>query len=339
MSTKFPHYRQLDSMDCGVACLRMVTHFYGKILPASMLRERCHITRNGCSMLGISEAAESIGLRTTAYRLTLEQLRTNIPLPCILHWNQRHFVVCYGIRKKRGCYYYQIADPANQIVLYSEDELRKCWQTRMPDGQMFGHALVLQTTPDFENQDEESTNRRGFSYMFSYLKPFKGHVANLMLGMLLVSILQLAFPFLTQSLVDVGINTGNENLVFLILISQLIISASQIFVEFIRSWILLHMNTRITISLVSDFLIKIMKLPLSYFDTRRVGDIMQRISDHNRIESFLTGSSFSTLFSLFSLPFFCWVMLCMLPGCLRSWDIVASWISVVSHKLVPNRVH
>lgn len=295
----FPHYLQLDAMDCGPTCLRMIAKYYGKTYSLQTLRAHSFITREGVSMLGISDAAESIGFRTMGVRITLEQLREEMPLPCILHWKQNHFVVCYDIKKKKDGYRYHIADPTSQLVTYGDQEMKKCWLATKVDGEEKGAALALEPSPDFHtHEDEHETERKnGLGFFFRYLFPYKKELIHLLLGMLVVSMLQLIFPFLTQSLVDTGIRDGNLSFITLILIAQLVVSVSQLSVEFIRSWILLHVNTRINISLISDFLIKLMKLPLRFFDTKMVGDIMQRIGDHNRIEAFLTGSSISTLFS------------------------------------------
>lgn len=296
---KFPHYRQLDSMDCGPTCLRMIARYYGKSYSLQTLRERSFITREGVSMLGISDAAESIGFRTMGVRITLKQLQEDMPLPCILHWNQNHFVVCYDIRRTRKGRIYRIADPASQLVDYTETEFGKCWLATRVGGEEKGAALALVPEPAFYEQEGEAEEgrQRGLRFFFKYLSPYRQQLVQLVLSMLAVSLLQLIFPFLTQSLVDVGIRDGNLGFITLVLIAQLTVSVSQIAVEFIRSWILLHVNTRINIALISDFLSKLMKLPLRFFDTKMVGDIMQRIGDHNRIEAFLTGSSINTLFS------------------------------------------
>lgn len=298
---RFPHYPQLDAKDCGPTCLRMIAKHYGRSYSLETLRQRSFITRSGVSMLGISEAAESIGFHTQGVRITLEQLRRDVPLPCILHWRQNHFVVCYDICRRRGEYRYSISDPASQLVTYNESEFAKCWIATQEDGEGKGTALVLQPTPDFYSQEDEVEPRnRGFVALLQYLRPYKKQLLLLVLGLLTISLLQLIFPFLTQALVDVGVRDGSLSFITLILVAQLIVTASQLSVEFIRSWIMLHVNARINISLISDFLIKLMKLPLRFFDTRMIGDIMQRIGDHRRIESFLTGSAISTVFSLLS---------------------------------------
>jgi len=280
----FPHYLQLDAMDCGPTCLRMIARYYGKNYSLQTLRERSFITREGVSMPGISDAAESIGFRTSGVRITLKQLEEDVPLPCILHWNQNHFVVCYDIRKKRNGYRFHIADPASQNVIYTEQEMKRCWLVTRTEGEEKGTALALEPAPGFYEQEneKEKDGRNSLSFFFKYLLPYKRQIAHLLL-------------------------------VTLILTAQLVVSVSRLSVEFIRSWILLHMNTRINISLISDFLIKLMKLPLRFFDTRMIGDIMQRIGDHNRIENFLTGSSVATLFSFVNFFIFGWILACYNP--------------------------
>lgn len=305
----FPHYLQLDAMDCGPTCLRMIAKFYGKTYSLQTLRANSFITRQGVSMLGISDAAESIGFRTSGVRISFNQLMEDIPLPCILHWNQSHFVVCYDIRKKKDGCHISIADPASQLITYKESEFKKCWLSTKVGGEEKGTALVLNPGPEFyELDDEKKTKERSLSFFLKYLTPYKKQLIQLILGMIVISILQLIFPFLTQSLVDIGIHGGNLSFITLILVAQLVVSISQLSVGFIRSWIMLHMNARINIALISDFLSKLMKLPLHYFDTKMIGDIMQRIGDHGRIESFLTGSSINTLFSFVNFFIFGFVL-------------------------------
>ncbi|WP_289007559.1 peptidase domain-containing ABC transporter [uncultured Parabacteroides sp.] len=305
MTKFFPLYHQLDAVDCGPTSLRMIAKYYGHSYSIQYLREHAFITREGVSMLGISDAAEHIGFRTMGVRITLEQLETEVPLPCILHWNQRHFVVCYKIKK--GKFY--IADPAAGRVVYDRTEFGHCWFSTSVEGMDTGTALLLEPGPEFgERQEPREERSKGLSFFFRYLTPYKREFFQLVLGMLTVSILQLIMPFLTQSLVDTGIRDSNLSFITLILIAQLVIFIAKLSVDFIRSWILLHVNTRINISLISDFLAKLMRLPLHFFDTKMVGDIMQRIGDHNRIESFMTGSSISTLFSFVNFIVFGFVL-------------------------------
>ena len=306
MNNAFPHYSQLDAMDCGPACLRMVAKHYGKSYSLQTLRERCFITREGVSMLGISDAAEFIGIRTIGVRISFEQLTREAALPCILHWNQNHFVVCYKIRRRRnGKTLLYIADPASRKATYSEEEFRRCWLSKKENGIDTGTVLLLEPGPEFNGmEDERRSPRRDLLFFARYLLPYKSQFAQLLLGMLLGSGLQMVFPFLTQALVDVGIRNSNLGFITLILIAQLLLFVSQLAVGFIRSWIMLHINARIDISLISDFLMKLMKLPLRYFDTKMTGDIMQRIGDHARIKSFLMGSSVNILFSAFNFVVF-----------------------------------
>ena len=300
MYKSFPHYLQLDEMDCGSTSLRMIAKYYGKEYSAEMLRQHCHITRNGVSMLGISEAAEYLGFRTLGVRVTMEQLAHDASLPCILHWNQNHFVVCYKVRKdRRGRYRFYIADPASQKLCYTEEEFLRCWLSTKVQGQDCGMALLMVPGVNFGKRKEECENhKRNIKFFFKCLKPYQRQVGLLLLGMLLGSLLQLVFPFLTQALVDRGVNGKDLGFVTLILIAQLVLFVAQLSVNFIRGWILLHVNTRIDIALISDFLIKLMNMPLHFFDTKKMGDLLQRIDDHSRIKSFLMGNSLGFVFSL-----------------------------------------
>ena len=297
---RFPHYLQHDAADCGPASLRMIAKYYGKEYSAEMLRRHCYISREGVSMLGISDAAEYIGFRTIGVRISFEQLAEEALLPCILHWNQNHFVVCYKIEKKRkGKYNIYISDPASQRLCYTKDEFLKCWLSTKSGNIDKGSALLLEPGVDFGNREEEvEAKKHSLSFFLKYLLPYKGQFVQLLFGMIVGSLLQLIFPFLTQAMVDWGIGEKNLSLITLILIAQLTLFLAQLSVGYIRSWILLHINSRVDISLISDFLIKLMNMPLHFFDTKRTGDIMQRIGDHGRIKGFLMGNSMSILFSL-----------------------------------------
>lgn len=302
--SSFPHYTQLDTMDCGPSCLRMIAQYYGKSYTLETLRERCFITREGVSLLGISEAAESIGMHTIGVKITLGQLAEEAVLPCIIHWNQNHFVVLYKIDKnRRGGYRFHVSDPASRRLIYDESEFRKCWISNKEEE--VGTALLLEPGPDFKDMEDENRKAgRDLMFFTRYLYPYKSQFMQLLLGMLVGSGLQMIFPFLTQSLVDVGIHSSDLSFVTMILVAQLVLFVSQLSIGFIRSWIMLHVNSRIDISLISDFLIKLMKLPLRYFDTKMTGDIMQRIGDHARIKTFLMGNSINIIFSLFNFLLF-----------------------------------
>ena len=304
MRSKFPFTHQHDAMDCGPACVQMVARHYGRHYTLETLRQKCHISREGVSLLGISEAAESIRFKTVGARLSFEQLKNEAPLPCIVHWKQRHFVVVHKIRKDTVF----VADPAHGLVKLTAQEFLNGWASTRNEGTNEGIALLLEPQPDFYAAEGETPDKAKFSFILQYLKPYKKLILQLFMGMLLGTLLQLIFPFFSQSIVDYGIGTGNLGFVTLILIAQLTLYAAQTAVEFIRSWILLHISTRINISIISDFLIKLMKLPIGFFDTKMIGDLMQRIGDHRRIEAFLTSSTLNTLFSIVTFVVFAVVL-------------------------------
>ncbi|RFM26700.1 peptidase domain-containing ABC transporter [Deminuibacter soli] len=307
MRKDFHVYRQLDQMDCGPTCLRMIARYYGKHYSLQTLREYSNITREGVSLKGISEAADKIGLRSIAAKLTFEQLDEEVQLPCILHWNQRHFVVLppqnYNRKKKNSKIL--IADPGHGLVKVSMATFLKAWVST-EDGQ--GIVLALEPAPFFYEQEAEKRNTRGLLFLLRYLQPYQKYVLQLLLGMFVASILSLIAPFLTQSLVDYGINQANLHFIYLMLIAQLCLFFGNTAIEMIRGWLLLHISSRVNIAIISDFLRKLMRLPIRFFDTKMVGDITQRVSDHNRIEQFLTGTSLSTVFSLVNLLVFALVL-------------------------------
>ena len=303
MTKRFPYYHQLDAMDCGPTCLRMVAKHYGKHYSLETLRQKSFIGREGVSMLGISTAAESIGFRTIGVHISFQQL-AEAPLPCIVHWRQNHFVVVYAVEKRRRGTTVCVADPVGGRIRYTAEEFTASWCSTQNSWETEGIALLLEPTPDFYNAEGEKPDKTRLRFVLKYLKPYKKLITQLFLGMLLGTLLQLIFPFLSQSIVDYGIGNSNLRFVTVILIAQLTLYVAQTSVEFIRSWILLHISTRINISIISDFLIKLMKLPIGFFDTKMIGDIMQRIGDHSRIEAFLTSSTLNTLFSFVNLIVF-----------------------------------
>lgn len=299
MSFKFTH--QLDAMDCGPSCLKMITDHHGRMVSLQKLREKCHISREGVSLAGISEAAESLGLRTMAVKVTYDSDRnqpglTEFPLPCIVHWEQRHFVVVYKINSKNVW----VADPAHGKIRLTKEQFRKSWCS---DGDQ-GIALGLETSPEFYQVGEVNTSKGVWSGLLPYLSPYRRLIIQFMIGILVGLVFQVMFPFLTQSLIDVGVQNQNLSFVTLILIAQLVLFVSQTFVQFIQSWIILQIGKRVNVSLISDFLIRLMRLPLGYFDSKNVGDLIQRIQDNNRVESFLTGSALSIFFSFLSVVVF-----------------------------------
>ena len=303
----FTLYRQQDSKDCGPASLRMIAKYYGKNYTLQTLREYCFITREGVSMLGISDAAERIGFRTTALKISVEQLVEDVPLPCILHWNQEHFVVLYDVKKKRnGKYVFYVADPAKDLLKLDVEVFKEGWLSTQSHGEEKGILMALQpTTAFFEKEDEKRTDRRQVvSFLWQYVRPYKRFWLQLIWGLLVGSLLQMLFPFLTQAIVDKGIAGKDIGLIYLILLGQLMLVISRSSVDFIRRWILLHISTRINVALLSDFLIKLMRLPMRFFDTKKTGDLIQRIEDHSRVERFLTAQTLNILFSTFGFVVF-----------------------------------
>ncbi|MBY0481824.1 MAG: peptidase domain-containing ABC transporter [Chitinophagaceae bacterium] len=309
---KFHYFHQPDSMDCGPACLQMIAKHYGKSIGLQSLREISQIGKEGVNMLGISEAAESIGFRTQAVKLSFDSLTKDVMFPCILHWNQYHFVVLYKIKNKK----LYVADPAHGLAIFNKEEFLERWiSTRDEKGIDEGIALLLEPGPKFYVYDDDflaNTNEKdellAFKNIFNYLLPYKKLIFQLFLGLGIASMLQLVLPFLAQSVVDVGVNTANIHFVYVVLLAQAALVIGRLSVEFVRSWLLLHISTRINISILTDFLIKLMRLPLSFFDSKKTGDILQRMNDHQRIESFLTGSSINVLFSLANLFIFSMVL-------------------------------
>ncbi|KYG79635.1 peptidase domain-containing ABC transporter [Roseivirga echinicomitans] len=297
----FPFFKQLDQMDCGPTCLRMITNFHGKKISIDHLRERSAIGRDGVSLGGIAEAAEDLGFHSLPVKVNFEILKEEVFLPCIAHWRQRHFVVVYKITKRRV----YVADPAHGLVIYSIKEFMEGWLGKDSSNESEGFLLALEPTPLFyENEDSKDTRKFGFKFLLRYFKPYHKYIAQLFLGLLVGSLLQLIFPFITQSVVDYGINFQNIGFIYLMLIAQLTLFISQTTVGIIRGWLLLHMTSRININLIADFLIKLMRLPISFFDSKNTGDIVQRIHDHSRIQSFLSSTTLNTLFSAFNLVIF-----------------------------------
>lgn len=305
MST-FPFFHQPDSMDCGPACIAMIAQYYGKEYSLDGIRKNSHIGRDGVSLLGVSRAAEKIGLRTVGGRITFDKLAEKAVLPCIVHWQQDHFVVVYDIKKKRkkGIQVY-VADPGKGRIRFSQEEFCENWISTKTNGEDKGVVLLMEPTNLFYEQegDVQPTQNR-MKFLWKYLVKYKRFFTQLILGLFIGSILQLIFPFLTQAIVDTGIQGKDIGFIWLVLIAQLMLLFSRTAIDFIRRKILLHISTRINISLISDFFIKLMKLPMKFFDTKLTGDLLQRIEDHRRIENFLTAQTLNMLFSLFSFVIF-----------------------------------
>ena len=289
-------------MDCGPTCLRMITKFYGKNLSGEYLREIANLSRGGTSLGGLADAAEGVGMSSLALNIDFEALKNDLPLPCIAHWRQRHYVVVYGFKKGKV----QIADPAFGLIDYTEQEFVKGWiPQKNAQADAEGVVLLLETTPNFYEIDDSIQNKKhNFSFLFRYFRGYSRYFVQLFLGLLVGSALQLIMPFLTQAVVDNGINTQNLNFVYLVLIAQLVLFISQMSVNVVRSWIILHITNRINLRMLSDFLIKLMRLPISFFEAKNIGDILQRIQDHTRIQNFLSASTLDVLFSVVNLVIF-----------------------------------
>ncbi len=298
---------QKDAMQCGIACLQMICVHYGKKYSQDFLSNICYATTEGVSLLGIKDAAVKIGLYTISGRVTLENL-SSATLPCILHWNQNHFVVLYKVKK--GSKFY-IADPGKGLISYTIDEFKQHWiEVGQGEGEK-GIVMFLEPTQDFYENigGQEPRTEKPFKFLFGYIKQYRRYFFQIILGLFVGSLLQLALPFLTQSIVDIGIKNKDISFIWLILIGQLVITLSRTSVDFIRRWLLLHISMRINISLVSDFFIKLLQLPMSFFDTKLMGDLMQRIGDHSRVNSFLTQQTLNVVFSLISFAVFSCVLL------------------------------
>jgi ATP-binding cassette subfamily B protein len=300
----FPFYRQLDSNDCGATALRIIAKYYGKNFSNEFLRNKCVTLKGGASLIDISNAAESIGFRTSYLKLSFDQLKKT-PLPLIVYWGQRHYIVVHKIKKK-----IHVADPAVGLIKYSKDEFLRSWLNSKDNGEWQGIALLLEPTDalySFEQKSPKSTS--GISFFFNYLKPYKKYFFQIIFGMLIGSFMQLIVPFLTQALVDQGIGNKDINFIYLILFAQVSLLIGRTSVQFIRSWIMLHISARISVSLISDFILKLVSKPLSFFTKKSIGDIMQRIGDHGRIQSFITSSSLNVIFSIFNFIVFSAIIL------------------------------
>ena len=295
---------QHDSMQCGIACLQMVCKYFGREYSLDSLSKLCFATTEGVSMLGINEAANTLGLHTISARVTTTMLG-KAPLPSILHWDQKHFVVLYKVKKGKKFY---VADPGKGLVTYGLDEFKQHWISTKSNGEDKGIAMFLETTPAFftyKMEDEEHIKeKRSFRFLFGYVKKYRKYFGQIILGLIVGSLLQLVLPFLTQSIVDVGIKNQDIGFVWLILLGQLMLTVSRTAIDFIRRWLLLHISLRINISLVSDFFIKLLKLPMSFFDTKLMGDLMQRMNDHSRVNNFLTQQMLNITFAMLTFVVF-----------------------------------
>lgn len=297
---RFPFYRQMDLMDCGPTCLRMIARHYGHVYDAEFMRERCSITREGVSLAGICEAAESIGMSTLAVEVGFETLRDEAPLPAIAHWRQRHFVVIHRIKGD----VVQVADPAFGLISYTRDEFIRGWQSQRAQGSTGLLLLVEPTEKFFQELDRPGRPKQGLRLLMPYLRSYHALLLQVLLGLSVGTVVQLILPFVTQAMVDDGIQFQNVGFIYLMLLAQLVLFASQMTVDIVRGWLLLHIGSRVNIKIISTFLFKLMNLPIGFFDTKTTGDLLQRVQDHNRIEALLTGSALAALFSVVNLVVF-----------------------------------
>lgn len=307
----FPFYKQLNAMDCGPTCLRMVAKYYGKHYNADGIKRIAGYSKEGVSLLGISEAAENMGFRTRGVQLSFKQLTEDVVLPCILHWSQNHFVVLPPLPAKwKRNKNIRIADPAKGVISFTKEEFLRQWiSSKNDNGEDIGTALLLEPTSKFYEQADEKENKLSWGMVLQYLKQSKWQLSQVFIALLVTSLFQLIFPFLTQSIVDTGISTRNLQFITIILLAQLMLVFSRTIIDFIRSRLLLNISVNINFSLLSDFWIKLTRLPISYFDSYHTGDTLQRLGDSKKIESFLTGSALNTFFSLFNFIAFAGVLI------------------------------
>lgn len=298
----FPTINQPEGMGCGPACLCLIAKYYGRDVSYSQVRDKCFVTREGVSILGLSDASEKMGFHSIALKTTWHCFQKEIPLPCIIHWRQEHFIVVYKIAKHRNRWYIYVSDPVVGLLRYTEAQFLKSWlEVKGANGEPDkGIALLLEPTPAFYEQREYTDGNKKYSlkYLLKYLKPHRQNIIQLFLAMAVASLLSLFLPFITQSVVDQGVTFGKLGFVKTMLVAQLLIIIGQLVNDLIRNWLMLHTTARISISLISDFLAKLMRLPISFFDTKLTGDIMQRIQDHERIQDFLTNSLLSIVMAI-----------------------------------------
>jgi ATP-binding cassette subfamily B protein len=297
----FPNYRQQDVMDCGPTCLQIISKFYGKLFNIERIRSLSQIGKSGVSLLGISKAAEILGIKAVGGNITFEKLEQHAVLPCIVHWRKNHFVVVYKIKRKKV----YVSDPASGLRTYTQNEFIDNWAHTTIHNKAAGIAMLLTPTPAFyESVDDIKKDYNGISHLLTHIFQYKPLVKQLVAGLIVGAIIQLALPFLTKGLVDIGIQGNNLNFIYLILCGQLFITLGQTIVEMIRGWILLHITARVNVAVLSEFLHKLLRLPLSFFDTKLTSDILQRIEDHQRVEALLTSTSLNTMFSMITFILF-----------------------------------
>ncbi len=296
----YPFVRQYDAMDCGPACISMVALWHGKRISLETIRKRSWITREGVSLLGLKSAAESMGFTAAGVKIPFRKLQGGSPLPCIVHWQQNHFIVVNSVSEKKVW----VSDPAIGRVKMTHEEFLRGWGSSEVDGEPAGMALLMEPGTAFADLENDPPPKGGFEFLLPYLKPYRKQIMILIAGLIAGSAIQLVFPFLTQAIIDRGIADSDIRLIYLILAGQLALIVGRLAVEFSRGWLLLHLGSKLNITIVSDFLARLMNLPIAYFDTKLNGDILQRIDDNTRIENYLTSSSLAILFSMFNFVIF-----------------------------------
>ena len=322
---QFPWEYQMDAKDCGPACIKMIAKYYGKYYSLQYLRDLCGITREGVSFLDISYAAEKIGLRTVAVKATMENLTNRIPLPCIIHWDQHHFIVVY--KTKKGKIY--VSDPAKGLLSYPEEDFKDRWYK---EGEEFGMLMVLEPMANFKQIEahERIERFKSFENLLNYFTPYKKAFGILFAIMLIATGLQAVLPFISKSVIDIGIYTQDISFIYMMLIGNIVLLLSITLSNVLRDWVLLHVSTRVNISLISDYLIKLMKLPVTFFENKLVGDILQRAGDHERIRSFVMNNSLGMFFSIITFVVFSIILLIYNPMiffiCIAVSGIYVAWI-------------
>ncbi len=300
---RFPVEYQMDSQDCGPACLKIIAKHFGKFYSLQSLRDRCGITKEGVSLLDLSTGAESIGLRTLAIKCTIDDVVNSVPFPAIIFWKDSHFVVVYHANKK----YIWVSDPAKGRIKYSHEEFKKGWYQK---GAKQGVLLAIEPTAEFKDSKAEREQRKNtFSSILKYFTPYQRNFTLIFVIMLLVTALQGMLPFISKAVIDVGIKTSDVNFINMVLIGNISILLSVMIFNVIRDWILMHITARVNIALISDYLIKLMKLPVTFFENKLLGDILQRAQDHERIRSFIMNNSLSLIFSILTFVVFSIILL------------------------------
>ena len=300
---RFPVEYQMDSQDCGPACLKIIAKHFGKFYSLQSLRDKCGITKEGVSLLDLSTGAESIGLRTLAIKCTIDDIVNSVPFPAIIFWKDSHFVVVYHANKK----YIWISDPAKGRVKYTHEEFKKGWYQK---GAKQGVLLAIEPTAEFKDSKAEKEQRKNtFSSILKYFTPYQRNFTLIFVIMLLVTALQGMLPFISKAVIDVGIKTSDVTFINMVLIGNISILLSVMIFNVIRDWILMHITARVNIALISDYLIKLMKLPVTFFENKLLGDILQRAQDHERIRSFIMNNSLSLIFSILTFVVFSIILL------------------------------